>query len=45
MMMGFGFYTFLMIEGDYERELEALRRHADTLREAERESGASDDGS
>ncbi len=44
MMCGFGFYTFLMIEGDYERELEALRRHTDALRQAERDLGSSDGG-
>ena len=39
MMCGFGFYTFLMIEGDYERELEGLRRSAEDLRGAERSRG------
>jgi hypothetical protein len=32
LMCLFGFYTFLTIEGDYERELEGLRRSADELR-------------
>lgn len=43
MMCGFGFYTFLMIEGDYERELEGLRRSAADLRAAELAHGDHDD--
>lgn len=34
MMCGFGFYTFLTIAADYDRELAGLRRSADDLRAA-----------
>ena len=36
MMCGFGFYSVNMIEGDFERELEGLRRAVDDFRAADR---------
>jgi len=42
LMCLFGFYSFLTIEGDYERELDGLRRSADELRAVERSMASSE---